>query len=142
MSKYPMAERPSQTNVARTVHCVHCNGPLAVGTWDKWNGFLVECPNCHAFHGKRWSVRPIAFASLFLNGLAFFFTMRPLRALAALITWALFIYLTVPRVDRAADWIQASLFGFVMLGPLIINMVLLVRHQSDVDRHPLATSAA
>jgi len=30
----------------------------------------------------------------------------------------------------------------VFLGPLVINMSLLVRHQIDLDRHPVAVLAA
>ena len=42
----------------------------------------------------------------------------------------------------APDWIQATAFIIVFLAPLIINMALLVRHQIDLDRHPIAVRAA
>jgi len=90
----------------------------------------------------RWSARAVGAASLILNGLSFFFTMRPAKALIALIVWAAAIYFLLPKTEYAPDWVQASAFIAFFLGPVIINMALLVRHQIDLDRHPIAARAA
>ena len=90
----------------------------------------------------RWSARAVGAASLILNGLSFFFTMRPAKALIALIIWAAAIYFLLPKTEYAPDWVQASAFIAFFLGPVIINMALLVRHQIDLDRHPIAARAA
>ncbi len=141
MSKYPIAERTTPVNASSAVECIHCRNPIVVSRWDKLNGFLVECPACHGDHGKRWSARTVGAVSLILNAISFFFTMRPSRAFVAMILWAGAIVLILPRTEYAPDWIQASAFIVFFLGPVIINMALLVRHQIDLDRHPVAVRA-
>ena len=138
---YPVAERVTPTNARAAVECVHCKAPIAVSTWDKFNGFLVECPSCHGFHGRRWNIRGLALASFLLNALSFLFTMRPGKALAAIAVWVLAFWLLLPRTETWPDWAQAVAFGTLMIGPMIINAVLLVRHQIDLDRHPIAARA-
>ncbi|HEX9406560.1 MAG TPA: hypothetical protein VF975_04535, partial [Thermoanaerobaculia bacterium] len=59
-----------------------------------------------------------------------------------LAAWSAAIYFLLPKTEYAPDWIEASAFIIVFLGPLVINMVLLVRHQIDLDRHPVAVRAA
>ena len=142
MPKYPPAERMTPVNASAAIECIHCKSPIVVSKWDKMNGFLVECPSCHGYHGRRWSARTVGFASVFLNGFSLFFTMRPSRAIVALIIWAALIYFLLPKTEYAPDWIQATAFIIVFLAPLIINMALLVRHQIDLDRHPIAVRAA
>jgi hypothetical protein len=142
MPRYPQAERVTPVNALSAVECIHCRNAIAVGKWDKTNGFLVECPYCHGYHGRAWNPRVIGFASLFLNAFSFFFTMRPSRAIIALILWAGAIYFFLPKTEYAPDWIQATAFILAFLGPLIINMAVLVRHQIDLDRHPVAARGA
>jgi hypothetical protein len=138
---YPIAERVTPTNAKSAVACVHCKSPIAVSTWDKYNGFLVECPSCHGFHGRRWNIRGLVFASFLLNALSFFFTMRPGKALAVIAVWVAAFWLIMPRTEGWPEWAEALAFGALMLGPVIINAVLLVRHQIDLDRHPIAARA-
>ena len=138
MSKYPLAERTTPVNAQAAVECVHCHNPIVLGRWEKMNGFLVECPYCHGYHGRRWKARIIGFASVFLNALSFFFTMRPGGAFAAIVVWTAAVYFLLPKTEYAADWIQATAFIVVFLAPLVINMALLVRHQVDLDKHPAA----
>ena len=76
---YPIADRVTPTNARSAVACIHCKAPIAVSARDKLNGFLVECPNCHGLHGRRWNIRGLVFASFILNALSFFFTMRPAK---------------------------------------------------------------
>jgi len=129
-------------NAPSAVKCCHCGAGIVVGKWDRMNGFLVECPSCHGYHGRRWSARAVGAVSLFLNGFSFFFTMRPGRAFVALIVWAAALDFLLPRTEYAADWIQASAFIAAVLVPVVINMALLVRHQIDLDRPPVAARAA
>ena len=142
MSKYPLAGRMTPVNASAAAECIHCRNAIVVSRWDKLNGFLVECPSCRGYHGRRWSARAVGAASLVLNGISFFFTMRPSRAFIALFVWATAIFFLLPKTEYAADWIQASAFIIVFLAPMIINMALLVRHQIDLDRHPLAARAS
>ena len=141
MPKYPLAERVTPVNAASAVECVHCKSAIVVGRWDKLNGFLVECPSCHGYHGRRWSARAVGAASFVLNGISFFFTMRPMKAWIALIVWAAAVYFLMPKTEYAPDWVQASALIALLFGPLIINLVLLVRHQIDFDRHPISARA-
>ena len=141
MSKYPSAERMTPVNASSAVTCIHCGNPMAVGRWDKLNGFLVECPSCRGYHGRAWSPRALGFMSLLLNAISFFFTMRPGRAFFAVILWSAAIYFIMPRTEYAPDWIQVTAWIFFLLGPLVINMILLVRHQIDLDRPPAAARA-
>ena len=138
---YPHAERATPVNASLAIECVHCHNAIVVSRWDRMNGFLVECPHCHGYHGRAWNPRVIGFASIFLNALSFFFTMRPGRAFVALIVWAVAIYFLLPKTEYAPDWIQATAFIFVFLAPLIVNMALLVKHQIDLDRHPISARA-
>ena len=115
---------------------------MAVGRWEKLNGFLVECPSCHSYHGRAWNTRVVGFMSVFLNAISFFFTMRPGRALFAMLLWIAAIYFIMPATEYSADWIQVTVWIFFLLGPLIINMALLVRHQIDLDRPSAAVRAA
>ena len=142
MPKYPAAERMTPVNASSAVKCIHCNNAIAVGRWDKMNGFLVECPSCRGYHGGTGSPRALGFMSLFLNAISFFCTMRPSRAFFAMILWIAAIYFIMPRTEYSADWIQVAVWIFFLLGPLIINMALLVRHQIDLDRPPAAVRAA
>lgn len=135
-SRYPVAERPSPLNAASAVTCIHCGKPLVVSRWDRINGFLVLCPHCRGFHGRRWNVRALAFASLMLNALSFFFTMRPWRAVLMLVGWIAFFGLVLPAAERWPDAVQVLAFGIAMLGPMVINALLLIRHQVDLDRRP------
>jgi hypothetical protein len=41
----------------------------------------VEYPHCHLIHGGHWKIDWVLLASLFLNALSFFLTMRPKLAL-------------------------------------------------------------
>ena len=113
---------------------------MAVGRWEKLNGFLVECPSCH--DGRAWTTRVFGFMSLLLPAISFFFTMRPGRAFFVMILWIAASYFVMPRTDYSPDWIQVTVWIFFLLGPLIINMALLVRHQIDLDRPPPAVRAA
>jgi hypothetical protein len=85
------------------VRCAHCGNAIAVSRWDRLNGFLVECPECHGFYGRRWNIRGLALASFLLNALSFFFTMRPGKAIAAIAAWVLTFWLMLtPSSDLRA----------------------------------------
>lgn len=137
-SGYPRAEHVSPINAESAVACKHCGKPLAIPAWDRFQGFLTECPHCHGLHGRAWNIRVLALASFLLNAVSFFFTMRPSRAVVAIVAWAAFFWLVLPRSMAWSANLQAVVFGAFMLGPMLINAVLLVRHQVHLDRAPTA----
>jgi hypothetical protein len=85
VADYPVAGHPDPVNAQSVVACVHCKAPIAVSRWDRLNGFLVECPFCHGYHGRSWSMRSLGLISFLLNALSFAFTMRPARAAVAVV---------------------------------------------------------
>lgn len=136
--KYPLAEKVSPVMTSGATACVHCGNPIVMSAWDNFNGFLVECPHCHGFHGRRWNVRAVVGVGFVLNALSFLFTMRPRNAFIAIVAWCAAVWLVLPRIESWPDWAQAVAFGTVILGPAVINAGLLVRHQIDLDRHPIS----
>lgn len=137
MSRYPFAERPSGAKAESAVSCSRCGKAIVVSAWDRFNGLLVECPYCHAFHGRRWRVRAVALASFLLNALSFMFTMRPRNALLVIAVWVAFFFCTMPRSEAWPEAVQIALYCAFMVGPMLINIFLLIRHQSDLDRAPV-----
>lgn len=136
--RYPMAERVAPLLASNAETCVHCAAPIAVTSgWDRWNGFLVECPDCHAFHGRSWHPRAVIFGSFFLNVLSFFFTMQPVRAAIVAVAWIAFMFVALPLATQGPDWLEATAFSVAFLGPAVVNAALLVRHQIDRDRAPV-----
>jgi hypothetical protein len=112
--------------------CRLCGQGIAIPRWDAWNGFILQCPHCHGLHGKRWTSKSIVLASLFFNALSFFFTMRPRTAIPTLCAAALFTIGCNYVSDHfdlplALDLVWSSI---VILGPMIINAVVLVKHNS------------
>jgi hypothetical protein len=115
--------------------CIHCGKKLGLEKWDSWNGFLVECPHCGGLHGKRWNIRRVLFASVVFNAISFLFTMRPAKAALALSGFVVFAIIGNFLLD--SNWIPdileitgATLF---MLGPMLINAVVLIKHERDLD---------
>lgn len=130
---YPLARADNEAAQNRGVlrPCYQCGGPLRIGRWEDWNGFLFQCPHCEPTHGKPRSAFAIILASVLLNALNFFFTMRSKHALPVFLGFVLLF--TGPSV--ALDWGQLSetfkllLLGTALLGPLVINSVLLLQHE-------------
>jgi hypothetical protein len=74
---YPLAkpgDSPDHRGVLRA--CYRCGKPLRISRWEDWNGFLFRCPHCKGMHGKPWRAYAILLASVLLNALSFFFTLR------------------------------------------------------------------
>lgn len=120
------------------VECVHCARPLGVTRWDYWNGFLVVCPHCRGYHGKPWSIEKPLVAGLFLNALSFFLTMRPRQAIVAIAgfvvaCWALVV---LAGENQTHDGFTIAAGITIVLGPVVINAIQLVRHQSRLDTSP------
>lgn len=103
-----------------------------MGWWDRLNGFLVECPHCHGFHGRPWNIRGLALVSFLINALSFFFTARPAKALPLIVAWAAIFGWVLPRSMGWGDSAEIAVWSVFMLGPMVINAVLLVRHQIDL----------
>lgn len=122
--------------------CSACGARIEVSRWAHWNGLLIRCPECNHWHGKHWSARGLLFASVPLNGLSFFFTLEPSRAALATLPFFGMLGLVVSGVvDTWPDWAMLTLVLAFMLGPLLINAILLVRHQMRLNKPVLAWSS-
>ncbi len=134
---YPMGKFPIPTVsglLAR--HCVHCHGTVGIGRWDDLNGFLVRCPHCALVTGKSWSLNRPLVAGFLFNAISFFFVFRPAKALAL---FGLFAAWTVGVGSTAfgrsgPEWLQIAWGVVFFLGPVIVNAIELVRHESHLSR--------
>jgi len=118
------------------VPCRLCAKTIGVPRWDAWNGFILQCPHCRGLHGKPWRVKSTLLAGLLFNALSFFFTMRPRTAAPLLCITALFAIGCNYASDHVAlplalDIVWSSIVG---LGPMIINGVILLKHNSLLDK--------
>lgn len=134
--EYPIPDRPR----VRAVPCVHCARPMGVSTWDYLNGFLVVCPHCHGYHGKPWGIERTVVAGLFFNCLSFLFTMRPKQATVAI---AIFVsicscLLAVAARDDMNTANMVAALGVSILGPVLVDAVVLIRHRIRLDAAPPA----
>lgn len=135
-------KRPSPSAPRRARHsagehtrpCLHCGRGVALSKWDDWNGFLVECPHCGGMHGKRWNIRRVLMASFVFNAVSFLFTMRPFVAavwlsvfVAAAVGGAFFL-------ESLPDNLQIVAASAFILGPMIINAVVLSLHERSLDQ--------
>ena len=122
----------------RTVECIHCRRPMGITKWEYWNGFLVVCPHCGGNHGKRWALRPTILAGFFFNVVSFLFVFRPRQAVSAILAFAL-VDLVLLSLSARNDTNTGLMFTsvFVLLfGPVVVNAIALVRHQSLLDKAP------
>jgi hypothetical protein len=136
---YPKAHLPQLAQSGEAVKpCYHCGQPLALQKWDSWNGFLVECPHCHGLHGKSWNIKRVLLASFVFSAFSFLFTMPLKRAVVAILGFALFAFVGNYLIDHSLIPDIAGLAGGVvfMLGPMLINAILLVKHEHDFDQSP------
>jgi hypothetical protein len=140
LSKYPYAGLPSQPTTAHpTEQCHHCGQHIVIPKWDRWNGFLLRCPYCQGLHGKPWNIKRIAMAGMFFNLFSFLFTMRPTRAILTMLGFAAWYFGGVYLLDRN-QIVNGPIFmtwvvGF-LLGPMILDSILFVRHQIDLEKSP------
>src|SRR5262245_59458633 len=89
--EYPTASLPDSMRAGEVIaQCRLCSKIIGVPRWDAWNGFILQCPHCYGPHARRWTIKPILFASLLFNALSFFFTMRPRTAAPFLCAAAVF----------------------------------------------------
>jgi hypothetical protein len=132
-SAYPVAGRFDEPSSLRGVRraCFHCGKALRISRWDDWNGFLFRCPCCGGTHGKPWNASITLLASIFLNGLSFFLTMRWKRALPLFLGFALLCASVSFVLDRGSlpETPKLVLLGIFLLGPLAINSTLLLQHE-------------
>ncbi|MEM9555493.1 MAG: hypothetical protein AAGC60_14650 [Acidobacteriota bacterium] len=128
---YPAAGRPIEGATAKAVPCVACGADLAIGRWDRWNGFLVECWSCHKLHGKARSLKNVALAGLFFNILSFWFLMRPRKALLWTVVFVGLVLgggLFLP--SKPPDSLLLLLAGTALLGPVAAAVIAGVSHQT------------
>ena len=136
-NRYPQGHLPQEVKQGQTIKpCLHCGKDLALKKWDSWNGFLVQCPHCGGLHGKRWNIRRVSLASFLFNAFSFLFTMRPPKSFLALVA---FIVLAVAGnyylldSENIPDTLEIGLAIVFMLGPMVINAILLIKHERDLD---------
>lgn len=135
VGRYPIPEASG----LRAVSCRHCSRPIGLSLWEYANGFLVLCPHCRGYHGKEWGFQRTLLAGLILNAVSFFFVLRPRWAVLALAAHALLGWLLLAPVaqdELPSTTYTAVAFGVVLLGPVLVNGVLLVRHQMKLDAAP------
>jgi len=130
---YPVAKAYGESSQIKGVlrACYHCGKPLKISRWDDWNGFLFRCPYCERVHGKPWRAYPTLLASVLLNGISFFFTMRWKHALPWFVGFALLFVSISFVLDRGQlpETLSLALLGVAFMGPLAVNSVLLLRHE-------------
>lgn len=116
--------------MARLQTCSRCRKSYPTSTWTGLNGFATSCPYCGVWNGRSWNVRAVALASFFLNCLSFLFTMPPVPALVSIAAFALGVYLTGPLATSGRHPnLEVAWYITVLCAPMLINAVLLVRHQ-------------
>jgi hypothetical protein len=111
--------------------CYRCGKPLRIRRWDDWNGFLFRCPHCEGIHGRPWRAYMILLASVLLNGISFFFTLRWRWALPLFLGFTVLAGFVGFALDRGqlSETLKLALLSAVFLGPLAINSVLLLQHE-------------
>ena len=135
-TSYPRAHLPHEAKPGETIQpCLHCGQKLALTKWDSWNGFLVQCPNCGGLHGKRWNIRRVLLASFVFNAFSFLFTMRAPKAWIALIPFILFALAGQFLIDaeKIPDMLEIAGGAVLLLGPMLINAIVLIKHERDLD---------
>jgi hypothetical protein len=136
LSGYPRGHLPQEAKQGEVIKpCLHCGKDLALRNWDSWNGFLVQCTHCGGLHGKHWGIRRVLFASFLFNAFSFLFTMRPPNSVFALTGFILFVVAGQFLLDneRIPDLFEIALAAVFILGPMLINAILLIKHERDLD---------
>jgi hypothetical protein len=131
LASYPRASLPSEPGSGVIRACRVCSEPIKVSRWDDLNGFLIRCPHCSGVHGRSWRVYYYALASLLLNALSFFVTMRWKRALPLALAFGLG-FLVADQIEKhlaVSQGVLLIVYGLLLLGPLIVNTVLILRHE-------------
>ena len=135
-TRYPQGHPPRDAKEGETIKpCIHCGSELALRKWDSRNGFLVQCPHCGGLHGKRWNIRRVLFASFLFNAFSFLFTMRPRNALLALLGFVVFAVVGdyLLDSDKIPDILEIVGVLVFILGPMLINAIVLIKHEHDLD---------
>jgi hypothetical protein len=134
MNNYPKASLPDQVKQGAIIkRCFHCGKDLSLKKWDSWNGFLVECPRCHGLHGKRWNIRRVLLASFLFSAFSFLFTMRPRNAALSLLGFIVAAIFGNFFLDRFPDLVQIVIVIVFFFSPMLINAVILMKHERDLD---------
>ena len=116
--------------------CSRCGGQVAVKRWDAMNNFSIDCPRCDGLHGQRWSrwsLRQVVFASFLFNAFSFLFTMRPRNGVLTLAGFAAAGVAGYFFLDSLPDIYQIAFVSAFVLAPMVINGVIILKHNADFD---------
>jgi hypothetical protein len=113
--------------------CLHCGRNVPLNKWEDWNGFLVECPHCGGMHGKHWKIGRVMTASFVFNAVSFLFTMRPAYGVLWLAAFAAAAVAGNFYLESLPDTLQVALASAFILGPMLVNAVVLVNHERGLD---------
>lgn len=142
--RYPLGHFPNEAALGETIKsCIHCGKEMGLKRWDSWNGFLVQCPHCGGLHGKHWKIKHIATASLFFSAVSFLFTMRPQNAAIAASLFVIFALIGsyLSNSGKIPDLLEVAGAAVLFLGPMMINAIVLIKHESDLDNSAPSTQS-
>ena len=143
-TSYPKARLPHDAKAGELIKpCIQCGRELGLNRWDSWNGFLVQCPHCGGLHGKRWNIRRVLLASFLFNAFSFLFTMRLRNALISLSGFIVLVAVGNYLLDNDKTPFLLEIFAGIVfiLGPMIINAIVLIVHERDLDNSAPPTQA-
>lgn len=129
---YPLAGLPDDPSKGVLRSCCRCGQAIKLGRWDDSNGFLVRCPHCGGIHGKPWRIYWILLASLLINAFSFFTTLRWKSALSLCVLFlgGFYVLSVIESRFRLSQSAMLYAWGVLLLGPFIINAVVVLRHES------------
>ena len=145
MNAFETGSLPEQVTPGQKLQaCRVCGKQFGAGRWERWCGFVIRCPLCGAPNGKHWRFKPVLFSGLLFNAISFLFILRPRVAVPLLLLYVLIWAGWAWAMDRelisesATLWVTAA----VWLSPVLVNAVVLIRHEKALDEIPLAANTA
>ncbi len=131
---YPLAKVAGSPGGV-TTNCVHCRNAMVIPRWYDLNGFLVECPRCHRFHGKRWTAGRIVLAAFCFGPISLFFLLRPDAAMRMFGAW-LALWIGASAVSSAFNPPNTTVETLSLVVPFLLPLFVAVfevwRHERDL----------
>ncbi|HEX8618256.1 MAG TPA: hypothetical protein VF911_11775 [Thermoanaerobaculia bacterium] len=131
---YPLAKIPGSPGGV-TTYCTHCRNAIVIPQWYDLNGFLVECPRCHRFHGKHWTAARIVMAATIFGPITLFFLLRPAAAMRMFALWVALWFVAAP-LYTAFDPPNAAVEMLCLIVPYLLPLGVAIyevrRHEKDL----------